>query len=461
MGITKYYVCHWPVSNVEESYYDSHTSEFTTLEETFNKAFKSAGVAGLNVEATTELKVATTNQKKKNNNTLAGVTTPANNLNTTTNVVPSCPPPTITSFSPLTGVSGTILTIVGNNLDEVTGITINNVTTTTGITILNAFNISVVVPFSNNGLTNIQQTPIIVRGIHGSTVTSGLFTYNPSQVTPIPNNTNNTNTQPQQTGPVTLIENTQIGVNGSTSSLMVGVNPQVLNKNTWTLDQTVEMVVSVYDNNVVNNLKTKTLNRTVTIPIIGYVSKNVFNITHENLQVILVSYPIEEFKVSPITPTQTAQIKFTIVAAPTDRAINIQDVTQSFNFDFRPTQTTIPTFAEVAASIVLIGESPTLQGNGPQFFNIKKPDNNGYITFQFNTPSFQEQNYVEIYFLDSDGDKASSSRLVDTQTRYTYEYTLTGKGVFKLIVKYRPYGLKSPVNGQVLTQTVVGPPFTL
>jgi hypothetical protein len=172
-------------------------------------------------------------------------------------VVPSCPPPTITSFSPLTGVSGTILTIVGNNLDEVTGITINNVTTTTGITILNAFNISVVVPFSNNGLTNIQQTPIIVRGIHGSTVTSGLFTYNPSQVTPIPNNTNNTNTQPQQTGPVTLIENTQIGVNGSTSSLMVGVNPQVLNKNTWTLDQTVEMVVSVYDNNVVNNLKTK------------------------------------------------------------------------------------------------------------------------------------------------------------------------------------------------------------
>jgi hypothetical protein len=43
-------------------------------------------------------------------------------------------------------VSGTILTIVGKNLDEVTGVTINNVTTTTGITILNSFNISVVVP---------------------------------------------------------------------------------------------------------------------------------------------------------------------------------------------------------------------------------------------------------------------------------------------------------------------------
>jgi hypothetical protein len=461
MGITKYYVCHWPVSDVTESYYDSNTSQFKTLEETFNKAFKSAGVAGLNVEATKELKVATTNQKKKNNNTLAGVTTPANNLNTTTNVVPSCPPPTITSFSPLTGVSGTILTIVGNNLDEVTGITINNVTTTTGITILNAFNISVVVPFSNNGLTNIQQTPIIVRGIHGSTVTSGLFTYNPSQVTPIPNNTNNTNTQPQQTGPVTLIENTQIGVNGSTSSLMVGVNPQVLNKNTWTLDQTVEMVVSVYDNNVVNNLKTKTLNRTVTIPIIGYVSKNVFNITHENLQVILVSYPIEEFKVSPITPTQTAQIKFTIVAAPTDRAINIQDVTQSFNFDFRPTQTTIPTFAEVAASIVLIGESPTLQGNGPQFFNIKKPDNNGYITFQFNVINFSDNNYGPKEIISYDGQFVSFSMVGGIDTKYTNECIIPGKGVFKLQIEYYPYGLTAPIGGQVLTQTVVGPPFTL
>ena len=461
LGITKYYACYWSVPSVSEEYYDSHISDFKTLEKTFKEAIKSAGEVGLNVESIKKVKEATAKQNKKIVETSAGVTTPANNLNTTTNVAPSCPPPTITSFSPLTGISGTILTIVGKNLDEVTGITINNVTTTTGITILNEFNISVVVPFSNNGLTVAQSNPITIRGIHGNTVTSGSFTYNPSQVTPVPNNTNNTNTQPQQTGPVTLIEKTQIGVNGSTSSLIVGVNPQAAIKNTWTLDQTVEMEVSVYDNNVVNNLKTRTLNRTVKLPIVGFVSNNEFSITHENLQVMLVSYPIEQFKASPITPTQTAQIKFTIIAAPTDRAKNIQDVTQSFNFDFRPTQTTIPTFAEVPASIVLIGESLTIQGKGTQFFNIKKPGNNGYITFQFNTPSFQEQNYAEIYFLDSDGDKVSSSRVVDSQTGYTYEYTLTGKGAFKLVVKYRPYGFKSPANGQVLTQTVVGPIFTL
>jgi hypothetical protein len=461
IGITKYYVCDWPVSNVSGEYYDSHISEFKTLEKRFDEAFKSAGQAGLNVESIKKVKESTAKQKKKNVETSAGVKTPANNLNTTTNVAPTCPPPTITSFSPLTGISGTILTIVGKNLDEVTGITINNVTTTTGITILNEFNISVVVPKTNNGLTNIQQNPITIRGIHGNTVTSGLFTYNPSQVTPIPNNTNNTNTQPQQTGPVTLIEKTQIGVNGSTSSLIVGVNPQVLSKNTWTLDQTVEMVVSVYDNNVVNNLKTKTLNRTVKIPIIGYVSKNVFNITHENLQVMLVSYPIEEFKASPITPTQTAQIKFTIVAAPTDRAINIQDVTQSFNFDFRPAQTTIPTFAEVAASIVLVGESPTLQGNGFDYFNVKKSDNSGYITFKFNVINFSDNNYGPKEILSYDGQFVSFSMVGGPNTKYTNECIIPGKGVFKLQIEYYPYGLTAPIGGQVLKQTVIGPPFTL
>jgi hypothetical protein len=230
MGITKYYVCHWPVSNVEESYYDSHTSEFTTLVATFDKAFKSAGIAGLNVEATTELKVATTNQEKKNTDTSAGVTTQPNNLNTTTNVVPFCPPPLLSSFSPLTGVSGTILTIVGSNLDEVTGVTINNVTTTTGITILNAFNISVVVPYSNT--TVAQTNPIILKGIHGDSLNFTLdsFTYNPAQVTPttpspIPNAPPNVNTQSQQTGPIVLTAATTYNLLGGADTMKVSINP--------------------------------------------------------------------------------------------------------------------------------------------------------------------------------------------------------------------------------------------
>jgi hypothetical protein len=228
LGITKYYVCWWPVSGVTESYYDSHVSEFKTLQATFDKAFKSAGDAGLNVESTNQLKVANANQKKKIANTYAGVVTPPNNLNTTTNVVPSCPPPTITSFSPLTGVSGTILTILGKNLDEVTGVTINNVSTITGITILNAFNIAVVVPYSDTTAT--QTNPITLKGTHGNSTTLSGFTYNPSQKsaappTTIPNAPPNVNSQPQQTGPIVLTGKTTSNLNGSNEDLTVGINP--------------------------------------------------------------------------------------------------------------------------------------------------------------------------------------------------------------------------------------------
>jgi len=228
LGINKYYVCYWPVSGVTEAYYDSHVSEFKTLQDTFDKAFKSAGDFGLNVESTTQLKIANANQKKKIAKTYAGVVTPPNNLNTTTNVVPSCPPPTITSFSPLTGASGTILTIVGKNLDEVTGMTINNVLTTTGITINSSFNIAVVVPYSNISIP--QNNTIVARGPYGSSASLTTFTYNPLQKsaappTTIPGAPPNVNSQPQQTGPIVLTGKTTSNLIGSNEDLTVGVNP--------------------------------------------------------------------------------------------------------------------------------------------------------------------------------------------------------------------------------------------
>ena len=230
LGITKYYVCYWPVSDVSESYFDSHPNEYKTLQETFNKAFNSAGDAGLNVESATQLRVTDAKQKKKNADANAGVVPPTNNVNTTTTVLPSCPPPLLRSFSPLTGVSGTILTIVGSNLDEVTGVTINNVTTTTGITILNEFNISVVVPYSNT--TVAQTNPIILKGVHGDSLNFTLdsFTYNPAQSTPttpspIPNAPPNVNTQSQQTGPIVLTAATTYNLLGGANDMKVSINP--------------------------------------------------------------------------------------------------------------------------------------------------------------------------------------------------------------------------------------------
>jgi hypothetical protein len=459
LGITKYYSCYWPVSGVTESYFDSHISEFKTVEAKFNEAFKSADEVKLNVVSLTGLRIANLKQKDKIANTYAGVTPKPNNLNTTTNVVPSCPPPTITSLSPLTGVSGTILTIVGKNLDEVTGVTINNVTTTTGITILNAFNISVVVPYSNT--TVAQTNPIVLRGTYGNGTTLSGFTYNPAQVTPTPSNPNNTNSQPQQTGPVTLDGTTQSSSNGSTTSLTVGVNPKAAALNTWTLQQEVAMEISVYDNNVVNNVKTETLNRSVKTKTSSYVSSNTFTITYANVQSMLITNPIDEFKATPVTSSQTVKIKFTVTAVPTDKVKNPQNVPQTFNFTFIPTPSTTPTFPEQPLSITLVGESSSLQGDGPEYFNVKKPDNSGYITFKFNAPDFQDKNYGSTRFIDSSGESASFDGTGGASTNYTIVFTLSGKGVFKLQKDYYPYGFTSPIGGQVLKQTVTGPPFTL
>ena len=460
IGITKYYTCFWDgaYETVSESYFDSHLTEFAELGKTIDGAYKSAGIAGLNVASTTQARKDDKKQKEKIAKTYAGTPTPTNNLNTTT-VPVVCAPPTVTSFSPLSGVSGTILSIIGKDLDQVTGVTINGITTTTGITINNSFNISVVVPYSNT--TVAQSNSIIVLGTHGNASSVVNFTYNPAQVTPVPSNSTNTNTQPQQTGPVTLNGQTQTSPGGITQQLTVSVNPQAASLNTWTLQQEVGMEISVYDNNVVNNVKTETLNRSVKAKTSSYVSSNTFTITYANVQSMLITNPIDEFKTTPVTPSQTVKIKFTVIAVPTDKVKNPQNVTQTFNFNFIPAPSTTSTFPEQPLSITYEGINPNITGNGPEYINIKKPDNSGYITFRFNAPIFEDQNYSDRYFIDSNGERAAVDGRGGASTSYTYVYEIKGKGEFRLVIKYRPYGNTFPSGGQVLTQTVTGPPFTL
>ena len=224
LGITKYYACYWSNPSVTEEYFDSkEISEFTQLSKTFQDAFKSAADAKLDVSATQDLRLSTKNTLTLNIKVNAGVTPVPNNLNTTPSPTPVCPIPTIISFSPLTGTSQTILSIVGTDLELTTGVTINNVTTTE-FTINASTNLNVVVPYNNNGLTNLQQNPIVIRSINGNVISSNLFTYNPFQTAPqpptsVPGVPLNANTQPQQTGPLVM--------NGlsTNNSLLVTINP--------------------------------------------------------------------------------------------------------------------------------------------------------------------------------------------------------------------------------------------
>ena len=220
LGLTQFYSCYWQNNqNVSTEYFLAHQSEFNVLKETIDKAIKSAAKAGIDTKAVYQAKDAETKK------TTTGTT---NNLNTITNVPVTCTPPSITSFTPLTGVTGTILSIIGKDLSTVTAVTINNVTVTTGITIVNSTNIVVIVPTSNTGV--IQNNPIIVDSVNGSGSSLGNFTYNPNQRTPtapppIPNTPPNVNTQSQQTGPIVLTGKTTSNLIGSNETLTVGVNP--------------------------------------------------------------------------------------------------------------------------------------------------------------------------------------------------------------------------------------------
>ena len=237
LGLLKYYVCYWkpPTAenqNIPESYFDENQDEFTKLYDTFDDAYKSAKVVQLDFESVKKAYDAVKLQIQKiATSTLDNIQLAINNLNTTTLPLPTCFPPTITSFSPLTGVTGTILNIIGTDLGTVTAVTINNVTTTTGITINSGINILVFIPFSNTPIP--QDNTITLSGVHGIGTSTTTFTYNPQQVsaappTVAPTIPPNSNTNPQQTGPITMIASYNSDPTGSNVTITVVINPELI-----------------------------------------------------------------------------------------------------------------------------------------------------------------------------------------------------------------------------------------
>ena len=230
LGLAKYYVCYWKppsdeIPNISETYYDENTDSFKVLFDTLDKGYKSAAKVGLDFETARKAAQSQTQQ------IVNGATGAVNNLNTTTLPPPTCLPPTIVSFSPLTGVTNTILNITGTHLESITAVTINNIQTTTGITINNSTNIVVLVPFSNT--TVAQNNTIVVSGPYGNSASSTTFTYNPLQTsaappTVAPNVLPNSNTQPQQTGPVTMTGITEVNTIYTPGYTKIGINPLIL-----------------------------------------------------------------------------------------------------------------------------------------------------------------------------------------------------------------------------------------
>jgi hypothetical protein len=507
-GLAKYYICYWPGSNVSSEYYDSHTNEFDTTKKTLYSALASAVNVGLSsLNASKDLKY--TIQQNINKIKAATITATTVTTSGTTTVTPFvltsgttaanlCPPPVFTSFAPLSGYTGTVVQVNGRYLSTTKTVKLMNVNIPlSAITIYNDTTLRFIVPKIYTGDVNVSGK-IAVTTDYGTFSGNTLFNYNPAlsgvttsspgsytnptaaNKTPVYSATTGTtdtklassNLNPQNTGPsiLTTVTDTKDSI-GSSTQLTVQVGPDAGN---WKIDTQPEFNYKVIQ--VIPGPDGKYKGQTITTVsgsrLIGYVSANQqqFSINRtQMLDELRKNLDPDELENSKIYTSVELYVR------PTDKIKNPQDVIQTYNFNLfltdrnvgepistttTTTNTTGRTFAEKSISIIKVGEYDSLQGDGWQYFNVKKPTG-GYITFKFDVPEFSTANYGSKYVVDLNNDLVSYSSGGGNDTKYTNVVTVNSLGSFKLKVEYRPYGYTSPIGGQVLTQTVYSPIFTL
>jgi hypothetical protein len=511
IGLTKYYVCFWPGSNVSSEYYDSHTSEFQQTTDTLYKALSSAVSVGLSsLDRSKDLKLTIQDNINKIKAALAasgttrtsGTTTvdPFALFSGTTNNSLICPPPVFTSFAPLSGYTGTVVQVNGRYLSTTKSVKIMNVNVPlSAVTIYNDTTLRFIVPKIFTGDVNLLGK-IAITTDHGAFSGNTLFNYNPAlsgvttsspgsytnpeaaNKTPAYSATTGTtetkldssNLNPQNTGPIVLsaVTDTKDSI-GSNTQLTVQVGPDA---GDWKIYDQPEFNYKVIQ--ITPGPDGKYKGQTVTTVngsrLIGYVSANQQQFSINRVQMLdelRQHLDDEELENSKIYTSIELYVR------PTDKVKNPQDVIQTYNFNLfltdkkvgEPISNTITsttgtttgrTFAQKTISIIKIGESDSLQGNGWQYFNIKKPSG-GYITFKFDAPEFNEKYYADQSIVNLNSDSVTYSSNGGADTKYTNVVTVNSLGEFKLKISYLPYGYTSPIGGQVLTQTVYSPIFTL
>ena len=173
LGLVKYYACYWPVKNVSESTYDTHINEYKTSKETFDEALTSALSVGVATKAIVE--------DLKNQINLVESQGSSNGVPTTSGVASqlSCPPPVITSFSPLSGNTGTIVQVNGNGFSGTISIKVNGVNVpTTGFTVFNDTTLRFDTPKIGTGDV-VNKGKIVITTPNGVFTSVGDYTFDP------------------------------------------------------------------------------------------------------------------------------------------------------------------------------------------------------------------------------------------------------------------------------------------
>jgi hypothetical protein len=363
IGLAKYYVCFWPKANISPEYYDTHIGEFKQTKETLYKALSSAVKAGLtNVDKSVELKE--TIKKTESKGKTPGVTPTPTPLPVLSGL--TCPPPVISTFTPLSGNTGTIIQINGRNFASVSAVTFSSQVTpiqpqqifskvlAKDITFLNDGTLRLSIPQLGTG-TQKTEVKVVVVGEYGSFSPAKLFTYDPAIVAstasspggylnPIASNTapppsatsninlTNKNSNPQSTGAPTMVSTETKITRNLTGTLNVKMDP---NTPPATMSTAVLMEVSVYRNTLENNVIKKTLIQTATSVRDNLVTNNEFNVTYSDVANLLINTPIPPFNSTPINVRDTVLLQFTLTAYPVDKVKYPKSTTQSFNFTFK------------------------------------------------------------------------------------------------------------------------------
>jgi hypothetical protein len=469
LGLVKYYVCFYPEKNLDTNSYDAKINEYKTIRNTMNKALTSALEVGI---ATKEIVDSLKKQIKDTDSNASGP-----NVTPTPSPIPplpgqSCPPPVISSFSPLSGNTGTIVQLNGRNFNGVKLIKINGVDVgLTDITIFNDSTLKVVTPKVGTGDV-VNKGFIVITTDFGSYTTIDQYTYDPAlpasaaaspgsyqnpqnQTANLPQS-ETTNANQQLYGPDPLISETENLFGGRTGKVTISVNPQV---GVWILDNKVEMSISIFDEVIENNNVKTTLNRMVNTDITNYVNNNVFTITYNQIADMLINTPISQFVQNPIRNGQVVTINFCATSSAVDKVKYPNQALKCVNFYFEPSTLT-PNSQPVTPSqlsIISLGESDDTQGNGFDYINIKKPAG-GYITLKFNSGDkpFNDQ-WVgsSQFFKVGSSFPSTSSCNAGASTNYTKVCTINDLGVFTLVMEYFPNGFVGD------KELVTSPPFTL
>lgn len=356
LGLAKYYVCHFPIDNVSEEYYDSNVKEFERTSETFTKALKSAVEVGISsfVDAATSKKKIDDVEKEGKTPNVTPTPSPI-----PLNIGEKCPPPKISTFAPSAGFTGTEVQVNGINFESVKSITVAGQTVDINtIKVFNSGTLRFVLPaITIPAGQDVATGRIIMNTDSGESTSLVDFTFNPALKnvsTSSPGGYDNTSVQqqssvsqqnllgsnlnPQNIGSIILLENYESVTKNKfgdaiTSRLQVSISPKSI---LGIISEAVLMNLSIYDLDLSNNEVKRIIPcRTERLPLNTFVKDNVFTITYGDVADILINNRVGPFEKDPIKNTQIVEIQFNLIAYPTDSVKFPQPVPGNFNFRFQ------------------------------------------------------------------------------------------------------------------------------